>query len=181
MACDDCGTHGNRSHTSIPLQSVIEEVKNVFGDDWKRIDHALSVFKYAQELLQGEEGDAEIVLVAALLHDIGIHEAERKYGSSAGHYQELEGPPIANGIMTNMGFDKTVIDHVCRIIGSHHSAKDIDTPEFRIIWDADWLVNIPDEFPDFDKENLQKTIERLFKTETGKKKAYCLYIDYSEK
>ena len=78
---------------SIPR--IIEAVKNVFGDDRKRIDHAFSVFRYAQELLKSEEGDEEIVLAATLIHDIGIHEAERKYGSSAGCYQEIEGPPIA--------------------------------------------------------------------------------------
>ena len=159
------------------IQRIIEAVKNVFGDDRKRIDHAFSVFRYAQELLESEEGDEEIVLAAALLHDIGIHEAERKYGSSAGHYQEIEGPPIAEKIMTAIGLDISVIDHVSRIIANHHTGKNIDTPEFRIIWDADWLVNIPDEFPGLDREKMRSTIERLFRTETGKKKAYSMYID----
>ena len=171
------GTQESRSALPLPIQRIIEAVENVFGDDLKRIGHAFSVFRYAQELLRQESGDADVVLAAALLHDIGIHEAERKYGSSAGHYQEVEGPPIAATIMADIGVDRSVIEHVCRIIGNHHSGKNIDTPEFRIIWDADWLVNIPDEFPGLDRTKLQGKIDRLFRTETGKMKAYRLYID----
>ena len=37
------------------------------------------------------------------MHDIGIHEAERKYNSSAGNYQELEGPAIAADILSDYG------------------------------------------------------------------------------
>ncbi|MDP2983335.1 MAG: HD domain-containing protein [Candidatus Latescibacter sp.] len=169
------GTHESRTDSPPTIQGIIEAVKNEFGDDRKRIDHALSVFRYAQELLEKESGDKDVVYAAALLHDIGIHDAERKYGSAAGHYQEIEGPPIAKKIMANLGIDRSVIDRVCTIIGNHHSVRGIDTPEFRIIWDADWLVNIPDEFPGLEKEKLQNTIERLFRTETGKKKAYRLY------
>ena len=49
--------------------------------------------------------------------------------------------------------------------------KDIDTPEFRIIWDADWLVNIPDEYPDASREKLSELIEKIFKSAEGKQLA----------
>ena len=114
---------------------------------------------------------------AAVLHDIGIHEAERVHGSSAGRYQEIEGPPIARGIMEQLGLDKGTVEHVCRIVGSHHSARDIDTPEFRIVWDADWLVNIPDERPDASPDELAGFIERTLKTQTGKQMARELYVE----
>jgi hypothetical protein len=69
-----------------------------------------------------------------------------------------------------------VIEHVCRIIGSHHSARNIDTPEFRIIWDADWLVNLPDEFPDLEPVKTRELITRIFKTRSGLKLAEKLYL-----
>lgn len=150
---------------------LIEAVKREFGDDQKRIDHALAVLNHARELLAGEPGEPRVVLAAALLHDIGIREAERKYGSANAVHQEREGPPIAARILKNLDLDPQAIDHVCRIIGSHHSGRGIDTPEFRILWDADWLVNLPDVYPDATAADLAKHIDRLFKTETGKKKA----------
>lgn len=157
-------------------ERLITEMKAVFGDDNKRISHALKVLNFAEKILKNEPGDQLTVLAAAILHDIGIHEAERKYNSSAGNYQEIEGPPIAREIMEKLEIDNEVIEHVCRIVGSHHSAKNIDTPEFRIIWDSDWIVNIPDECHNMDKNKLKAMIERIFKTAHGKEVALKQYI-----
>jgi hypothetical protein len=57
---------------------------------------------------------------------------------------------------------------VCRIIADHHSAKDIDTTEFRIVWDADWIVNLSSEFSDASRERLKEIIDKTFKTRKGR-------------
>lgn len=156
------------------VDQLIAAMKGVFGDDTKRIDHAFAVLRRAQEIIRQEQADPRVVMAAAILHDIGIKEAEKKHGSSAGKYQETEGPPIARRIMEELGLDEATIDHVVKIVANLHSAKGIDTPEFRIIWDADRLVNLPFEFPDADRDSLRKKIEEIFKTAAGKKKAYEL-------
>ncbi|MDD5223460.1 MAG: HD domain-containing protein [bacterium] len=161
------------------IDRLIEAVKKEFGCDQKRITHALLVLEKAQKILRREGGNPRVVLTAALLHDIGIKEAERKHGSSAGKYQEMEGPPIAERIMRELSLDAETIEHVSRIVGSHHSAKDIDTLEFRILWDADWLVNLREEFPDAGREELEKKIARIFKTGTGKEMAKDLLLPHS--
>lgn len=153
-------------------EDLIADMKSVFGNDQKRIAHALMVLEYAENIKSIEEGDLDIVVAAAILHDIGIQAAERKYSSSAGNYQEIEGPPIAREILQKYDLSEDFIDHVCRIIANHHSAKDIDTPEFRIIWDADWLVNIPDEFPEMSSEEMESLVGKVFRTKTGKDIAF---------
>jgi putative nucleotidyltransferase with HDIG domain len=152
-------------------------MRNVFGDHNRRIKHALEVLTFAEEILKHETADDLTVRAAAVLHDIGIHEAERKYNSSAGNYQEIEGPSIAEKIMKKLKINNEVIEHAGRIIGSHHSAKGIDTTEFRIIWDADWIVNISDEYPDVEEDKISKLIERTFKTKHGKKIALRKYTN----
>lgn len=102
---------------------LIREMKNVFGSDKKRINHALTVLDYAEQIQVAEGGDPLIVKAAAILHDIGIAEAERKYGSSAGNYQEIEGPPIARKILKNYGLANEIIEHICKIIANHHMQK----------------------------------------------------------
>jgi hypothetical protein len=159
---------------------LIWEMKKVFESDNRRIEHAVAVLKYAEQILGDQQADPLIVTAAAILHDIGIHEAERKHGSSAGKYQEIEGPPIAENILKSNGIDEKSIEHICRIIGNHHSAKDIDTPEFRCIWDADWLVNLPEVIQDKSKEQLDKIIERTFKTAKGLEMAKELFINGDE-
>lgn len=39
---------------------------------------------------------------AAVVHDIGIHISEQKYGSSSGKYQELEGPAEAKKLLDGL-------------------------------------------------------------------------------
>ncbi len=157
-------------------EKLIEEMKNVFGKDQKRIEHALAVLDYAERIQNVEGGDPLIVRAAAILHDIGIQEAERKYVSSAGRYQEIEGPPIAGEILKRFDISGEAIEHICRIIANHHSAKDIDTTEFRILWDADWLVNIQMEFANASNEKLQEIIDKTFKTDEGRRIAAELFV-----
>ena len=102
---------------------LIGEMKKVFGDDQKRIKHALSVLDYAEQIQAVEGGDPLIVKAAAILHDIGIHEAERKYQSTAARYQHEEGPPIARAILTKLGANEQLIDEVCDIVSHHHSPR----------------------------------------------------------
>ena len=159
-------------------ERITDRMRSHFGEDQRRIDHALAVLKYAEQIMgAGDDVSGLVVRAAAILHDIGIPEAARKHGSTAGKYQELEGPPIARGILMDVKVDGAIIDHVCRIIANHHSAKEIDTPEFRIIWDADWLVNIPGEFDTADKARMSELIEKVFKTDRGKRIAESLFLE----
>jgi len=121
---------------------IISEMQKYFGDDKKRINHALKVLKYSEELLLERKGDCNVVIAAAILHDIGIHEAERKYKSNAGKYQEIEGPPIAKDILEKIeSFPKEKIPEVLEIIAHHHRPGIIKTTNFQIIYDADCRVN----------------------------------------
>ncbi|MBN1457846.1 MAG: HD domain-containing protein [Sedimentisphaerales bacterium] len=158
---------------------LIKKMKSIFGSDEKRIRHALNVLNYAEQIQLTEGGDLFIITASAILHDIGIHEAERKHGSNAGKYQEIEGPPIAADVLKNYDLEQEIIDKICLIIANHHSAKDTrinDTAEFKIIWDADWLVNIPDEYPDLKQDKLSKIIYKVFKTEKGRQLAMDRYL-----
>lgn len=162
--------------TNVIRVALIEAMEAYFGGDARRIDHARRVTEYAEALLNREGGDYLVVIAAAVLHDIGIHEAERKYGSTAGRYQEKEGPPIAREILGRLGFQPATIDEVCAIIAHHHSPGIINTRNFKILYDADWLVNLGDEYDLPDRECLSRVIERLFLTDSGKALAKEVYL-----
>jgi len=162
---------------SVMCDVLTEEMKKLFADDQKRIDHSLEVLKYAEQILLAEGGDPLVVKAAAILHDIGIHKAQGKHGSTADNFQEIEGSIIAREILTKHSIDAELIEHICQIIANHHSARDIDTTEFRIIWDADWLVNLPDEFPDANKEQIKERIDGIFKTQEGHRLATELFTN----
>jgi len=150
---------------------LVERMKGVFGDDYRRIDHSLAVLGYAKRIGAVEGGDPLVLRAAAILHDVGIPRAEQKHGSTDGRFQELEGPPIARDIMGQFDLDPAVVEHVCRIIANHHGAKDIDTIEFRCLWDADQIANILAESPDGDPEQIRRKIMGVLKTGAGRKVA----------
>ncbi|MDP2942102.1 MAG: HD domain-containing protein [Candidatus Omnitrophota bacterium] len=158
------------------MKILMDALEEYFGDDIKRINHAKKVMYFAEELLKGEEADRDIVIPASILHDIGIKNAEQKYGSAAAHYQEIEGPPIARTILFNCGFEKEAVDEICGIIGHHHSPGKINTLNFKVLYDADWLVNLKDEFDIKDKKRLRVIIDRVFLTRAGKRLAEQIYL-----
>lgn len=154
------------------LSSMIE----YFGQDARRVNHALKVYGFAKTIGAGEaasERDTLVIGLAAVLHDIGIKEAERKYNSSAGKYQEIEGPHIAKGILDSAGVEKDITDRVCHLIGNHHSYNKIDGLDFQILVEADFLVNIFED--SMDTVAVKSIKEKYIRTASGRKLMESLY------
>lgn len=158
---------------------VIEEMKKVFKEVPFGIDHTLKVLGYAEEIMVGEnvpEEMREIISLVAILHDIGALEAQNKYGSMEGHYQEKEGEIIARQILERVGYDSTKKDRVCYIVGNHHTPSKIDNLDFQIQWEADLLHNLEHMDIRNDKQKSKSFIDNNFKTNTGKNIAYKLFV-----
>lgn len=157
---------------------VAIEMKKYFRSDFKRIGHATRVARYAEQIGKAEGGNLAVILSAAYLHDIGIHEAERKHGSTAARYQEQEGPPIAREIMEKLGARNELIEEVCDIVGHHHSPRETETTNFKAVYDADLIVNIEENNKDRepDRARLERIIEKSFLTESGKKTAQAVLL-----
>ena len=157
-------------------EALMRAMETYFDGDTKRINHAHRVTTYAEQLLKQEEGDYPIVIGTSVLHDIGIHQAEKKYGSTGGKYQEKEGPPIARQILAGLGFKQSQVEEICEIIAHHHSPGKINTQNFKILYDADWLVNLKDEYDIRDRTRLSSIIDKLFLTSSGRALAREVYL-----
>lgn len=159
--------------------NLLGKMEYYFGKDLKRIDHARRVLGYAEEIVKSEGGDEDVIIAAAIMHDIGIHAAEKKYGSTAGRFQEIEGPPIAKHLLAMANFPSEKIDEVLEIIAHHHTPGKIDTKNFNVLYDADWLVNLGDECDPSDYKKLEKIIDKVFLTKTGKQLARQVYLGHA--
>lgn len=154
---------------------LVKELEKYFGTDQRRIDHAKKVLRYAVELLKKEQADPYIVIPAAILHDVGIKVAEEKYKSSAAQYQEKEGPAVAGRILVDVNYDDENIYEICAIIAHHHSPGKSESVNFKVVYDADWLVNLRDEVDMDDKDKLRKAVDKIFLTNTGRAMAKEMY------
>ena len=136
--------------------------------DIRRIEHTLKVFAYAQQLGIAESLDTQTLKVlelTALLHDIGIHVAEKKYGVSSAHHQEVEGPPVAHEILTSLNFKPEVVERICFIISKHHTFTAVDGIDFQLLVEADFLVNSSEDHAS--DHQIINFAQNIFRTESG--------------
>jgi hypothetical protein len=158
------------------LYCVRKAMEAYFGEDKKRIDHALQVSCFVEELLAYIDADPVVTLCAAYLHDIGIHEAERKHRSNSGKWQEIEGPPIAEDLLRTLGAEDALINQVIEIIANHHTRDAVHSPEFRILWDSDALVNFAESLPSKPQQKIIQVLQSHMMTEPGFRLAKRIFI-----
>ncbi len=159
------------------FSTIMLDMIEYFKDDARRINHALKVYGYVIAISSREQlSDSEkyIIALSSILHDIGIKVSEQKYKSSAGKYQEIEGPEIASQIMKNRNIDTEIINRVCYLIGNHHSYSKINGLDFQILVEADFLVNIYED--DMDKASIISIRDKYFKTKAGIRTIESLYL-----
>lgn len=145
--------------------------------DAKRIQHLIKVYTYAA--LIGREEDLpeetqQTLELAAILHDIGIHAAEKKYGSPAGIYQEKEGPEPARQLLHEVsGIPEAMIERIAYLIGHHHTYKHVDGEDYQILLEADFLVNAYED--ELSPKALLSFREKVFRTATGTRLLNTIY------
>lgn len=150
------------------ISQLTSEMISFYNGDPNRIHHFLKVHSFAKLIGIGEHLDSETLFIleaAALVHDIGIRPSEKKYGRCDGKLQEQEGPAPAKKLLTSLDFDTDVIERVCYLIAHHHTYTQVDGIDYRILLEADALVNIYEDNLTADAANaLAKTV---FRTDTG--------------
>ncbi len=139
--------------------------------DPKRAQHTTKVHAYAA-LIGAREGlDEETQFVlesAALVHDIGIRASEKKYGTQNGKLQEQEGPVVARKLLEKLGgYTDEQVERICWLVGHHHTYHVCKDPDYQILIEADFLVNLyEDNEPDYTIRAVRKNI---FRTKSGRK------------
>lgn len=156
---------------------VINEMISYYANDPRRINHFLKVYSFSKSIGELENLDEEtqyILEISAIMHDIGIKISEEKYNSSAGNYQEIEGPPVARKMLEKLGFDEKIIERVCFLIGHHHTYSKIDSIDYQILVEADFLVNIYED--EIKQDSIISIKDKYFKTKSGTNFLEKLYL-----
>ena len=141
-----------------------------------RVNHFLKVHSFARIIGEAEginPSEQYILEVAAAMHDCGIRASLLKHGYYNGKMQEEEGPAVADAMMLELGIGETIRERVRYLIGHHHTYKSIDGIDYRILIEADFLVNIyEDEMSD---DAIKSVKEKYFTTKKGREILTSLY------
>ena len=136
------------------------------GGDVPRIQHFVKVHDFSRMIGMAEgmeSGQLFILEAAAILHDVGIHAAEAKYGNSHGKHQEELGPDEAPKVLAKVdGFTEVQVERICWLIAHHHTYSNVTSQDHRILLEADFLVN---SFEDhLSKEAILSFREKVFRS-----------------
>ena len=120
------------------IEKTVEFVQNELkgaeaGHDWF---HIFRVWNLAKKIAEKESGDALVVELAALLHDI----ADSKFHNG----NEELGPQKARFFLESLFVDSQIVDHVIKIIENisfkgGNFEKSFFSPELAVVQDADRL------------------------------------------
>lgn len=123
-------------------KELTREMIKYLNGDVKRINHMLKVHAFPNWLpteknRRKNKGYFTFCCCGARYRNTYLWE---KYGSTAGTYQEKEGPSEARKLMISLGFSKDDIERVCYLVAHHHTYTDDMSPDYRILIEADFIV-----------------------------------------
>ncbi|MCD7796513.1 MAG: phosphohydrolase [Clostridiales bacterium] len=163
------------------LTSLKKAMIDYYTGDAKRICHFIKVHGFASVIERLENLDEKtqfIIESASLVHDIGIKPAEEKYGDCSGKLQEKEDYAPAYEMLSSLGYDKTDTDRICYLVAHHHTYDGIDSPDYQILVEADFIVNLFE-----DKASpaaIKKAYETIFKTKSGKEMCKTVFDVFAD-
>ncbi|MBR7147581.1 MAG: phosphohydrolase [Firmicutes bacterium] len=152
------------------IETVYQAMIEYYRGDSHQIQHFAKVHTYSRLIgtLEGLDEETMITLeMAALVHDVGIKAGMEKYGRGNGKIQEELGPAIAEELLTGLGVDPDRVARISYLVGHHHTYTNVEGLDYRILLEADFLVNLHEEKEPM--EGVVKAYEEIFRTEAGKK------------
>ena len=151
------------------ITDLIIKMTEFNAGDSLRVQHMIKVYEFAHIIGVNEGLDAKtlkILDIASVMHDIGIRPSEEKYGHCTGKLQEQEGPAYAREMLSHFtDVTEEEKERVCWLIAHHHTYDNIDGLDYRILLEADFLVNAFED--NLEKESIRHFRDKVFETETG--------------
>lgn len=144
---------------------IIASMKGFYGEEQEKIDQALSILGFAEEILEQENGHPQVVIAAAALHGVGVDETGKKAERGEEKF------PVVRDILERSGTKEEIIEEVCRILESHEHPGKEDTVNGRIVHDAYQLARLKKESDGKGKAEAKKSDHERFFTAAAKKMA----------
>jgi hypothetical protein len=142
----ECIGVSSMNESNILCDRLLHEAELVVGKNHQNIDSAKEALKYAGQIQINEGGDALVVKAAVTLNVISKNKAN----------DDISG--AVKNILLKQGVSNELIERICEIIINLQNSEELDSIEYRIVYDALKLVKIA----------AGEKIKHLLKTASGK-------------
>ena len=143
-----------------------------------RVDvcHFLKVYAYAKTIgeLEGlDEAKRTTLELTAIVHDIACPVCREKYASTNGKLQERESEAVLHPFLEEFDLPPQLRERIIFLVCHHHSYEGVDGIDWRILLEADYLVNADESR--YSSEQIRRAEETVFETATGKRLLRSLF------
>lgn len=149
-------------------EQMIAKMVDFYRGNLEDINHFIKVHAFAALIGKLERLDEErqnILEIAAIVHDIACPLCREKYGNTNGAHQEAESEPLLREFLAEFCLPADVEERVIYLVTHHHTHTNVDGLDYRILLEADYLVNAGES------ERYAKAMDEyrthVFRTPTG--------------
>jgi len=132
------------------LDSLVQAVKEVLGEDSDEVREGMRVLARAQELMLEEQAVPKVVLAAALL-------------------RRVKTPGAARRILERAEFDASVVAEVLAVAAGEKAEQSVR--ELAVVSDASGLVRLAEQLADPDDSVAGAAVEERFSTNAARRRA----------
>lgn len=159
------------------VSAAIEKMIEFYEGNLHDVDHFLKVWAFAktigeQQLLDKET--QETLELAAVVHDIACPLCRIKYGNTDGKKQELESPALVKEFFSDLPISEEKARRISYLVAHHHTYTDVDGIDYRILLEADFLVNAGES--GYSETAIKNAKQRVFRTDAGKLLLDSIYL-----
>ena len=132
------------------------------------IAHFIKVHSYARTIGIQEglpDYEQETVELAAIIHDIACPLCRIKYGNTNGKHQEEESAPLVREILEGIDIPVLMADRINYLVSHHHTYTNVDGIDYRILLEADFLVNADES--NMSADAILNARSSFYETKTG--------------
>lgn len=149
-------------------EQMISKMISFYSGNVSDIHHFIKVHAFAHEIGVMEKLDGktlETLEYAAIAHDIACPLCRRKYGSTEGRLQEKESEPLLREFLAEYDLPEEMLERIVFLVTHHHTYTGVDGPDYRILLEADYLVNFGEN--EKYRKGVKEFRKHVFRTETG--------------
>jgi len=132
------------------------------------INHLMKVYTFAKTIgqLEGLPEETQYILeAAAIVHDIACPYCREKYGSAPGMLQEQESARLLEAFFDGTDIPDEQLQRISFLVCHHHTISGVDGPDYRILLEADFLVNADEG--KLSADAIEHAKEAFFRTNSG--------------